>query len=129
MQELLADEVAFLAGELDELGDLLRDPLLLVERERDRRDEVGKLGLRRGDARDRHRLVGIEQVLHHDHRVVPLLDRLAVEVGGELGQRLRVVVDGDRHVLLRRGELVGDLLVQRGREPGHGPHSIAATRD
>jgi hypothetical protein len=43
--------------------------------------------------------------------VVPLLDRLAVEVGGELRQRLGVVVDGDRDVLLRRAELVGDLLV------------------
>jgi len=45
------------------------------------------------------------------HRVVSLLDRLAVEVRCELRQRLGVVVDRDRDVLLRRGELVADLLV------------------
>ena len=51
--------------------------------------------------------------------MVPLLDRLAVEVGRELRQRLRVVVDGDRDVLLRGAELVRDLLVERVREAGH----------
>ena len=67
---------------------------------------VGEVRLRRLDARDDDVVVGVEQVLHHHHRVVPLLDRLAVEVRGELRQRLRVVVDGDRDVLLRRRELV-----------------------
>ena len=61
----------------------------------------------------------VEEVLHHHHRVVPLLDRLAVEVGCELRQRLGVVVDGDRDVLLRRAELVGDLLVECIREARH----------
>src|SRR6185436_13578199 len=56
--------------------------------------------------------VGIEEVLHHDHRVVPLLDRLAVEVGGELRQVLGGVVHRDRDVLLRRSEFVPDLTVQ-----------------
>ena len=55
---------------------------------------------------------GVEEVLDHHHRVVPLLDRLAVEVGGELRRRLRVVVDGDCDVLLRRAEFVRDLLVE-----------------
>ena len=40
MQELLADEVALVACERDERRDLLGDPLLLLERERDRRGRV-----------------------------------------------------------------------------------------
>ena len=48
-----------------------------------------KLGLRRGDGRDRHLQVGVEQVLDEHHRVVSLLDRLPVEVGGEPRERLR----------------------------------------
>ena len=45
MQELLADEVALVARELRQLGDLLGDALLLLERELDRRDDVGELRL------------------------------------------------------------------------------------
>ena len=75
--------------------------------------------LRRLDGGDDDPLVRVQEVLHHHHRVVPLLDRLAVEVGGELGKRLRVVVDGDRDVLLRRAELVRDLLVECVREARH----------
>jgi hypothetical protein len=51
--------------------------------------------------------------------VVALLERLPVEVLGELRQRLAVVVDGDRGVLLRGGELVPDLLVERVVETAH----------
>ena len=100
--------------------DLPGDALLLVERQLHGGNDVAELDLRRLDCRDRDLLVGVEEVLHHHHRVVPLLDRLAVEVGGELGQRLRVVVDGDRHVLLRRAELVRDLLVEGTGELRHG---------
>ena len=57
--------------------------------------------------------VGVEQILGDHHRVVALLDRLAVEERGEAGQRLGVVVDGDRNVLLVGGELVRHLSVQR----------------
>ena len=39
--------------------------------------------------------VGVDQVLHHHHRVVALLERLAVEETRQLRERLRVVVDGD----------------------------------
>ena len=53
--------------------------------------------------------------------MIPLLDRLAEEVRREPGKRLGVVVDGDRDVLLRRGELVPDLLVQTVRECSHAP--------
>ena len=60
--------------------------------------------------------VGVEQVLDHHHRVVALLHRLAVEEAGELRQRLVVVVDRARHVLLVGGELVADLLVELGDE-------------
>ena len=112
MHELLGDEVAVLPRGHGELGDLRRDALLLVERERDRSDVVGEGRLRRGDGRDHHVVVRVEEVLHHHHRVVSLLDRLPVEVRGELRQRLRVVVDGDRDVLLRGRELVRDLLVE-----------------
>ena len=82
--------------------DLLGHAPLLLQREPHRLDDVRERGLRRVDARDRHRLVRVEQVLDDHHRVVPLLDRLAVEVRGEPRQRLRVVVHGDRDVLLRR---------------------------
>ena len=44
--------------------------------------------------------------------MLALLQRLAVEEGGEAGQGLGVVVDGGPDVLLRGGELVGDLLVE-----------------
>ena len=65
------------------------------------------------------------QVLDHHHRVVALLERLAVEEARELRQRLGVVVDRDRDVLLVRGELVADLLVELGDEGvgGHGARS------
>ena len=65
-------------------------------------------------------MVGVEQVLDDHHRVVSLLERLAVEVRGEQRERLGVEPDGDRDVLLRRGEFVGDLLVQLVREGRHG---------
>jgi hypothetical protein len=77
----------------------------------------------------RHRLVGVEQVLHDHHRVVPLLDGLAVEVRGEVRQRLGVVVDGDRDVLLRGAELAPDLLVQLRRKPAHGAEPNGRSAD
>jgi hypothetical protein len=58
-------------------------------------------------------VVGIEQVLDDHHRVVALLDRLAVVERREPRKRLSVVVDGDRHVLLVGSELVSDLLVEQ----------------
>src|SRR6202000_799226 len=61
-------------------------------------------------------LADVEQVTDHHHRVLALLQRLAVEEGGEAGQRFGVVVDGGGDVLLRGGELVGDLLVGGGGE-------------
>ena len=57
-------------------------------------------------------MIGVQQVADDHHRVVTLLDRLAKEEGGEAEQRLGVVVDGDRHVLLMGGVLIGDLLVE-----------------
>ena len=42
VQELLPDELALLARELDELDDLVGDALLLLESERDRSDGVGE---------------------------------------------------------------------------------------
>ena len=130
VQELLAHEVAFRPRELRQIGDLLGHALLLLEREPNRLDDVREVGLRRLDARDHDPLVGVEQVLDDHHRVVPLLDRLPVEVRGETRERLGVVVDGDRDVLLRRAELVPDLLVQAVREGSHAPDSngIASPR-
>ena len=98
--------------QLHERDDLVGDPLLLLQRERDGLAGVAEIRLRRLDSGDVDGLVGVEQELHHHHRVVPLLDRLAVEMGGELRQRLGVEVHRDRHVLLRRGVLVPDLLVE-----------------
>ena len=97
---------------------------VLRERQRDWRDDVGEADLRGGDAGDHDVRVGVEQVLDHHHRVVALLERLAVEERRELRQRLPVVVDGDRHVLLVRGELVGDLLVELGHERVGGHRGI-----
>ena len=119
MQELLADEVTFLPREPGEAHNLTGHRALLLERERDRRHGLGEVRPRGGDSRDGNALVGVEQVLHDHHRVVPLLDGLAVEVCGELGQRLAVVVDRDRHVLLRGAELAPDLLVQLRRKAAH----------
>ncbi len=100
MQELLADEVVLLAGERCERGDLLGDALLLLQRQRNRLPRVLERGLRRLDGRSHDVVVGVEQVLDDHHRVVPLLQRLPVEVRGEERERLRVEPDGDRHVLL-----------------------------
>ena len=119
MHELLRDEVDLVARRQRELLDLPRHAPLLLERELDRRGNVGERHLRRLDCRDHDVLVGVEEILHHHHRVVPLLHRLAVEMGGKLRERLRVVVDGDRDVLLRRAELVRDLLVEGVREARH----------
>ena len=94
-----------------------------AKRERHGLDDVRELRLRRLDSGRYHVLVRVEQVLHHHHRVVSLLDGLPVEVSSELRKRLSVVVDGDRDVLLRRRELVCDLLVQRVGEAGHGDDS------
>ena len=120
VHELLRDEVALLAGRQRELLDLAGDPLLLVEREPHGLDHVRERRLWGLDGGDDDRLVGVDEVLHHHHRVVPLLQRLAVEVRGELRKGLRVVVDGDRDVLLRRGELVADLVVELLHEGGVG---------
>ncbi len=91
-----------------------------AESERNWCDDVPEVGLRRLHPGDAHDLVGVDQVLHHHHGVVPLLDRLPVEVRGELRKRLRVVVRGDRDVLLRGAELVADLAVECIREARHG---------
>ena len=85
------------------------------------RGSPGEPVLRLGHARDAHLLAGVEQVLDDHHRVISLLDRLAIEVCGKPRERLRVVVDRDRDVLLRGGELVPDLLVQSLRKWGHAP--------
>ena len=120
MQELLSHELSVLARELDELDDLLRHPLFLFERERHRLNDVVERRLRCVDPGNGHVLVGVEEVLHHHHRVVSLFDRLPVEVRGQLRKVLGVVVDSDRDVLLGRGELVPDLLVEG---PSEGRHS------
>ena len=47
VEKLLAHQLAFFSGELDELHDLFRDALLLRERERYRGDRVRKLRMGR----------------------------------------------------------------------------------
>ena len=123
-EEALAHRVVVLARDLDEARDLLRHRLLLRERQRDRLAVVVERDLRRRHGRRHDGLAGVEEVLHDHHRVVPLLHRLPVEVRGQRRQRLRVVVHGDRHVLLRRGELVRNLRVQRVGEPAQVRSSI-----
>jgi hypothetical protein len=66
-----------------------------------------------GRGRDPRPLARVEQVLHEHHRVIALLDRLAVEEVAQPREGLGVVVGRDRDVLLRRGELVPDLLVEQ----------------
>jgi len=83
LEELLANEVVLLSGEPGQRGDLLRDPLLLLERERHRLPRIPERRLRRLDGRDHDLVVGVEQELDDHHRVVPLLDRLPVEVRGQ----------------------------------------------
>src|SRR5829696_1890005 len=125
VQELLADELALVAREPCQLGDLRGDLPLLLERERDGRDRIGEVGAGSGDAGHRHVLAGVEEVLDDHHGVVSLLERLAVEARRQLGQRLGVVVDRDGDVLLRGSELAADLLVQRVGEAAHGRQSTA----
>jgi ornithine carbamoyltransferase len=120
VQELLTDELPFLARELHEVDDLLGDPLLLREREGHGSDDIRECGLGGVDARRDDVVIGVEEVLHHHHRVVPFLHGLAVEVRCELREVLGVVVDRDGDVLLRRGELVPDLAVQGVCERRHG---------
>ena len=78
--------------------------------------------LRGGHSGDHRLLVRVEQVLGHHHRVVALLERLAIEELRQLRERLGVVVHGACDVLLVRRELVPDLLVELGDEGvgGHG---------
>src|SRR5436305_881245 len=102
-----------LARQLEEGDDLLADPLLLLQRHPYRRAAVGIGRLLRLDVRDVDALTDVEQVLHHHHRVLTLLQGLAVEEGGEPRQGFRVVIDGCAHVLLRGCELIRDLLIQR----------------
>ena len=118
LHELLAGEVAALARHAHEVGALIRDPPLLIERQRDGLAEARERRLRRLDAGDDHGLVRVEQVLHHDHRVVALFDGLPVEEPGELRERIGVVIGRDRDVLLRGGELVADLLGEAVGEAG-----------
>jgi hypothetical protein len=84
VQELLADEVAFLPGKRDEPDDLIGNPLLLLERERDGLRCGAEIASRPLDPGDRHGQVGVEQELDDHHRVVSLFDGLAIERRGEL---------------------------------------------
>ena len=86
--------------------------LLLVERQAHRRDDVLEGGDRRLDAGDHDIGVGVEEVLHHHHRVGALLQRLGVEERGHPRHGQRVVVDGDREVLVVGGQLVADLEIE-----------------
>jgi hypothetical protein len=99
-----------------ERGDLRRDRLLLAQREPHDVLHRGEVVAHVVDAGDGHGQARVEQVAHHAHGVVALLQGLGVEVRRQPGQVLPVQVDGDRDVLLRRGELVADLLAQQGQE-------------
>ena len=78
------------------------------------------------DAGDRHVGVGVEEVLDHHHRVVALLERLAVEERRHLRHRLGVVVDRAGEVLVVGGELVADLDVELLGEAGCGHTGLLA---
>ena len=114
--ELLAEGVALVAGGAEQRLDLGGHLLLLHQCQLDRLLHGGELVDDRVDAGDAHAHVPVEQVLHEHHRVVPFLDRLAVEVGSQLRQVQVVEPHGDRHVLLAGRELVADLFLQEGHE-------------
>src|SRR6185503_15360807 len=65
LHELLGGEVGLLAGGPEQAADLVGHPLLLVEGERHRRDQVAERVPRRLDARNDHVAVGVEEVLDH----------------------------------------------------------------
>ena len=76
------------------------------------------------DAGDGDVGVGVEEVLDHHHRVVALLERLAVEERRHPRHRQRVVVDRAGEVLVVRGQLVADLGVELLDEAGCG-HGVS----
>ena len=73
LHELLAGVVAELTRKGCKRADLLGHPPFLGERERDRRDDIGEARLGRANPWDGDVEPGVEQVLHHHHRVVSLL--------------------------------------------------------
>jgi hypothetical protein len=113
-----SDVLAVLARELHERRDLLGHRPLLLERERHRGAIVAEGDLRAGDGRDDDLAVGVDQVLDERHRVVSLLDRLAVEVRREARKRLGVVVHRDG-VSAGRPRTRSRPLVERVGEPAH----------
>jgi len=98
--------------------DLLGHAPFLLDRESHRRHDVGEIRAGCRDTGDLHRRVDVEQVLHHHHRVVALLERLAIEEGCRSWHRQRVVEHRTGDVLMVCGELVPDLLVELRSEPG-----------
>src|SRR5690606_8016220 len=126
-QELLAERVALLARRAEQLLDLGGDLLFLLERKADRGHDVVEVVAHLARAGDRDRQVTVEHVLDDHHRVVALLERLAVVVPGQLRKVVPVEPHGDRDVLLVGVELVPDLLAQQLEEPGlaHGPNVVA----
>ena len=113
LHELLAEVVAFVAGGAGQPADLLGDRALQVECEADgltRRLEGVAYGI---DGRDLGGHAAVDEVLHEHHRVIALLDRLAVEEFGQLRQVGAVEVHRDRKVLLRRAEFAADLVVKQ----------------
>ena len=86
VHELLAEEVALVARDGGQPGDLLGDGALLIERQAQRLGRRGE-GVAHGvGAGDLDLDVAIDQVLHQHHRVVALVEGLGVEVLGELRQ-------------------------------------------
>jgi hypothetical protein len=111
LDELLAEVVALLPSEREQLADLAAYLSFLVEREANWADVVFESCGRGRDFPEPYRCACVEQVLDHHHRVLAFLERLAVEEAGQLRQALGLVVGRDCDVLVRCREFVRDLVV------------------
>ena len=110
----MRDVVGFPDRLIHEVGNLLGDVALPIQRFLDGFLSRLEVAARRRNRRDLDLAPGIDQEAHEAHGVGALFLGLTVEVRRQFRQAFAREVGRDGHVLQRGAELVADLLVQRG---------------